>query len=233
MTYFKDEPHRIFYAVFFVLIYLGALLQTVTPLGPSRMPAYVPEKVKINIGGSLKGRVEGYFGENFLHRGNSEEGWMTNHGLIVLNSLWPTDLKIDLSFQTFSYGGNRTLRVSVGKHVIEKFGLVERWQKRDPLELLLEPGETLLYFYTPEGTESASELGLGEDQKVSIALRNFRVEPAQADYSFKQKIRIVKQRIFSFINHINYVYTSVVAFLFLLVALALHALSALSGEQRG
>ena len=150
---------------------------------------------------------------------------MMNHGLLVLDNASPTDLKVNLGFRVFSYR-QRTLRISAGRRVLKRSKLVEGWQTVKIPRLMLEPGELLLYFYSPEGTEDRTELGLGEDKEVSVALKDFNLEPV-SDYTFREKARIAKQKAFDFINHINYVYTSVIAFLSLLIALALHAREAL------
>jgi len=224
-SYFREKPYRIFYLGFFVLIYFSALLQGVTPLGSLRMPAYVPEKVRVDLGRSAQERVNGYFGENFLYPIGFRGAWMMNHGLLVLDNASPTDLKVNLGFRVFSYR-QRTLRISAGRRVLKRSKLVEGWQTVKIPRLMLEPGELLLYFYSPEGTEDRTELGLGEDKEVSVALKDFNLEPV-SDYTFREKARIAKQKAFDFINHINYVYTSVIAFLSLLIALALHAREAL------
>lgn len=200
-----------------------------TPLGSVKIPAYLPEKVKVDNRRAEKELADIYLGENFIFPKGSKEAWMTNHGLLVLDNASPTDLKVNLGFRVFSYR-QRTLRISAGRRVLKRSKLVEGWQTVKISRLMLEPGELLLYFYTPEGTQKAPELGLSEDKGVSVAFKDFSVEPAQSGYTFREKARIVKQKAFDFINHINYVYTSVIAFLSLLIALALHAREALRGK---
>ncbi len=231
INYFREKPYRIFYLIFFVLIYVSALLQAITPLGPLRIPAYIPEKVKIDLGKPTEELVEGYFGENFFYPRGRQEGWMRNHGLIVLNNISPTNLKVDLIFNVKSYRGRRYLRVSLSEQVIKRIRLDEDWQTVRLDELILKPGELFLYFYAPEGAQKAPELGSGKNEEVSMVFRNFKVK-FWTDYTSKEKAEIIKQRIFNFINNINYVYTSVVAFIFLLIAFALHAYLALSSEER-
>lgn len=231
INYFRERPYRIFYLIFFVLIYFSALLHGITPLGALRVPTYVPEKVKIDFGKPIGKLVEGYFGENFLYPRGSQEGWMKNHGLVILDNKSPTDLKINMSFQALSYRRDRVLKISFDEQVFKEIQLSERWQTVKLNELLLKPGELILYFYTPEGTQKAPELGLNGEKQVSVALRDFKVKP-RTDYSSKEKTRITKQKIFNFINNINYVYTSVIAFILLLIAFVLHAYSALSSEER-
>jgi hypothetical protein len=229
VKYFREKSYRLFYLLFFVLIYSSALVRAIVPPQVLKLPAYVPQKVKVKFRETSNDSVRAYLGENFLV-GRSGEVWMTNHGLVVLDNVSPTDLKVDLSFRVLS-DRKRALRISANERVLERVRLAQGWQKVKIKRLMLEPGELLLYLYSPEGTQRMAELKLGADRELSVALKDFELDPV-VDYTFGERVRIVKQRMFNFINHINYVYTSVVAFVFLLVALVLHAKSALSSERK-
>lgn len=225
-SYFREKPYRFFYWSFFILIYLSASLQAVTPLAViPKAPLYLPEKRSILFSDSrAKGQIKAYYGENFFYPENKPEVWMKNHALVVLENLTNRKIKIDLRFWVKSYLHERTLRIKTGDRVL-KWVKVAVFPKKTILpKIALEPGEQAIYFYTPE--ESAvvgKEFGFKREQEISLAFSSFRVVSLNSEeYTLKEKLEIAKQEILHLIDQINYVYLTIAAFVMLAIAFGLH-----------
>ncbi|MDI6892739.1 MAG: hypothetical protein QMD08_07150 [Actinomycetota bacterium] len=234
--YFKERPYRAFYWGALVLVYLSALFQAVTPLAVlPKAPIYCPEKREIQfVSPSAASRIKGYFGENFYYPGGDEGVWMSNHAFIILDNLSHQDVKANVSFRVRYLGLERELQVRLGDSVLKELNVGTDLEKIVISKLKLEPGETLVYFYTPQDLEKApDEFKLGEGTEVSLGFDEFKIEPLGFEhYTTKEKLKMVKQEILHLIDSINYIYTSIAAFILLGVALALHFIHFLKESDR-
>lgn len=224
--YFKERPYRAFYWGALVLFYLSALFQAVTPLAVlPKAPTYCPEKKEVQLVNSLgASQIMGYFGENFYYPEGDESTWMSNHAFIILDNLSHQDIKANVSFRVRSLESERELQVRLGNSVLKKLNVGTNPREIVIPKLKLEPGETLVYFYTPQDLERApGEFKLGKETEISLGFEDFRIEPLGLEhYTRGEKLKMAKQGILHLIDSINYVYTSIVAFVLLGVALVLH-----------
>jgi hypothetical protein len=205
---------------------LSALFQAVTPLAVlPKAPIYCPEKKEIKfVSPSAASQIKGYFGENFYYPKGDKSVWMSNHAFLILDNLSHQDIKADVSFRVRSLGSEREFQVRLGDATLKKLNVGTDLEKIIIPKLKLEPGETLIYFYTPQDLERApDEFKLGKGMEISLGFEDFKIKPLDLEhYTTKEKLKMVKQEILHLIDSINYVYTSIVAFILLGVALVLH-----------
>lgn len=224
--YFKERPYRAFYWGALVLFYLSALFQAVTPLAVlPKAPIYCPEKKEIQfVSPSVASQVKGYFGENFYYPEGDKDVWMSNHAFLILDNPSHQDIKANVSFRVRSLGSERELQVRLGDSVLKKLNVGTNPREIVIPKLKLESGETLVYFYTPQDLERApDEFKLGKETEISLGFGEFKIESLGLEhYTTREKLKMVKQEVLHLIDSINYVYTSIVAFILLGVALVLH-----------
>lgn len=109
-----------------------------------------------------------------------KEKWMKNNGTILVNNFDNEIKEVKFKFYSIAYHKDRAISLFLNGKLVDNFTILKEGNTVFSSLLRLNPGENILNFYSVDGCDKPSELGLIDDTRcLSVKIDNFSKIPVE------------------------------------------------------